>query len=287
MAFLDDIFGAFTGQQAAPQQTIIPTSDLLGQAYGAATAAAPGVIAYNRALAPGLTEIQQGVQEQIFGPAAGALQKGYYQSVLDQLNLGGTVPQDLQDLITTNTLQQLGRSGVGATDLGKIFGARSLLSAGLDLAGQRRAEAGGAVGQLPLSRYTYQADRGFTPSEIGADIRGVQAAQDEYKNLQEDIRRQNFSSLLNTGGRILGTAAGAFGGPLGASIGGSIGGSLFQGSRVGGRPQIGGPQYGIGGGNLNILSSLFGGGGGQFVPGMGGRPDAVTAGGLPFGGLFI
>lgn len=281
-SFFTDLFDAVTGQQSTPQQTIIPTNDLLNQTYSQLSSQAPNVLAYNQRLAPGLTDLQLGVQNQIFGPAAGELQQKTYQSILDNLNMGGSVPPELQDLITTNILQQGTRSGVGTSGVGRLFGARSLLSAGLDLDRQRRQEALGAVSRLPTSSYTYNPQGIMDAGAVAGDIRGVQAAQDELANLTEDIRRQNFSSLLNTGGRIAGTVIGGiYGGAAGAQIGGQIGGSMITGSRVAGQQQ---PQSGGGGGGFtSILSGLMGGGGG----GGGGqaqmRQTAYDQGGISLG----
>lgn len=286
MAFFDDLFDSITNQQATPQQTIIPTSDLLNQSYGMATGLAPQVASLNAAYQPIITGNQLASENQVFGPAANQVQRGAYQSILDNLNLGNGVPADLQDLITTNTLQQLGRSGIGTADAGKLFGARSLLSAGLDLGASRRAEALGASNLLPSSR--------FQPGTVGipdvGNIAGMidqeQAARDDFANLQEDIRRENFSSLINTGGRILGTAVGAvFGGAPGAMIGGNIGGSIGGKTGVAGYnngARIGTPGINSqsGGGFTSILSGLFGGGGAANSVGGGGG----IGGG--FGGLM-
>lgn len=260
MAFLDDLFGSITGQQGTPQQTIIPTADLLRQGYSTATGLAPSVAALNEAYQPIITGNQLASENQVFGPSANLVQQGVYKSILDELNLGNSVSPELQDLITTNTLQQLGSSGIGTADAGKLFGARSLLSAGLDLGRSRRAEALGASNLLPSSRMTPQVQGIPNPMEISGLIEQEQAARDNYANLQEDIRRSNFSSLINTGGRILGTAAGAFfGGPLGASVGGNIGGSLFGKGGVAG-VNSGGQQQGGASPFTSILSGLFGGG---------------------------
>lgn len=265
-SFFGDLFDSITNQQAAPQQTIIPTTDLLNQSYGMATSFAPQVQALNAAYQPIMTGNQLASENQVFGNAANQVQRGAYQSVLDNLNLGNSVPADLQDLITTNTLQQLGQSGIGTADAGKLFGARSLLSAGLDLGASRRAEAMNAASMLPSSTYR--------PGTIGipdvGNIAGMideeQAARDDYANRKENIRRENFSNLINTGGRILGTAAGAYFGAMagdpvgGAQMGGSVGGSLLGHTSVGGYANNNPATSGGGGGGSgfsSILSGLF------------------------------
>lgn len=268
MAFLSDLFDSITNQQATPQQTIIPTSELLGQGYSTATGLAPQVASLNAAYQPIITGNQLASENQVFGSAANQVQRGAYQSILDNLNLGNTVPADLQDLITTNTLQQLGASGIGSADAGKLFGARSLLSAGLDLGAQRRAEAMGASNALPSSRFQPGTVGIPDPMGIAGMIGEETAARDNFANLQEDIRRSNFSSLINTGGRILGTVAGgvagyftgnvAGGAMAGAEIGGRLGGQTgVAGVTPGGMQPSGGGIGGGGGGFTSILSGLF------------------------------
>ncbi len=290
--FLGDLFDSVTNQQATPQQTILDPAQTAAKGYGIATGLAPQVAAYQAAYQPIITGTQLNSENQVFGPQANQLQKGTYQSILDNLNLGSSVPQDLQDLITTNTLSQLGRSGVGTADAGKLFGARSLLSAGLDLGAQRRAEALRATGMLPSSTMTPGNQLGALPNadEYTNALYKQQAQQDQYANIVENTRRENFSNLINTGGRILGTAAGAFfGGPMGAQIGGQIGGSLGGHTGVAGYSSGGGGGGG-GGGFTSILSGLFSGGGGGGSPGLsqgynGGSDSAGGFGGGGFGAI--
>lgn len=294
MAFFDDLFSSITNQQATPQQTIIPTADLLGQGYSTATGLAPQVASLNAAYQPIITGNQLASENQVFGPAANLVQRGAYQSILDQLNLGESVSPELQDLITTNTLQQLGASGVGAADAGKIFGARSLLSAGIDLGRQRRSDAMSASGALPSSRFTPQTIGVPDPFGIAGMIDQEQAKRDEFANLQEDIRRENFSSLVNTGTRILGMVAGGIigaktGDPVGGVMaGGAIGGSILGKGGVRGvgdnQPQQ--SQAGSSGPFTSVLTGIQdffrrnpsgGGGGGTASFGSGGYSSSYPS----------
>lgn len=286
-SFLGDLFDSFTNQQATPQQTIIPTTDLLNRGYSTATGLAPSVAALNAAYQPIITGTQLASENQVFGDAANQVQRGAYQSILDNLNLGNTVSSDLQDLITTNTLQQLGASGIGSADAGKLFGARSLLSAGLDLGAQRRNEALQAAGLLPSSRMTPQVQGIPDPMGIANAIQGEQAAMDQYANIAENTRRNNFSSLINTGTRILGMVAGGIigaktGDPVGGVMaGGAIGGSILGKSGVAGVGQPQAQQSGGGGGFSSILSGLFNRGGSAnsagFTPSAGGGMGGLYA----------
>lgn len=278
MAFFDDLFGGLTGQQATPQQTIIPTGQLLGQAYGTAQGLLPQVGQYNMGLV-NATIPSQLAAETLYDPNAATLRAATSKSILDNLNLGGNLGDELQNQVITNALEGNAATGFGVGQGGRGLVARDLGLTSLDLARQRRAEASGAVGrQTPLNNL-FQPSRGFDVGTIAQSLQAEQAAKDEFANLQEDIRRQNFSSLINTGGRILGTAAGAvFGGGVGAQLGGQIGGSLFTGSRVAGQQQ---PQQG--GGFASILSGLFGGIGGP-QNGIGAQRNiAAEQGGIPLG----
>lgn len=284
--FLSDLFASVTNQQATPQQTIIPTTDLLNRGYSTATGLAPQVAAFNQAYQPIITGNQLASENQVFGGAANQLQRGTYQSILDNLNLGNSVSPELQDLITTNTLQQLGQSGIGSADAGKLFGARSLLSAGLDLGAQRRAEALQATGRLPSSTMQPQVQGIPDPTGISNAIQAEQAAMDQFANVAENTRRNNFSSLINTGTRILGMVAGGIigaktGDPVGGVMaGGAIGGSILGKTGVAGVGQPQAPAPSGGGGFTSILSGLFNRGGKSNSAGGG---NGVGGG---YGGLY-
>lgn len=277
--FFTDLFDAVTGQQAVPQQTIIPTSDLLSQTYGTmAGTVAPGVLAYNRALAPGLTDIQLGVERQ-YDPNIATLRGATTKSILDELNLGGGLGQELQEQVVRNALEGATASGfgspVGLSAGGRGLVARDLGITSLDLARARRGEALQAVRSSPALSSLYQPGGEISPGEVAGSIQGVQAAQDEFANLKEDIRRKNFSSLISTGFKIIGgVVGGIYGGPAGAKMGSDAGGAVIQGSGVGGRSRA--AQGGGSGGNQfsSILSGIGGMGGGG---GGGGYGEAAFA----------
>ena len=275
MAFLSDLFDSVTNQQATPQATILDPAQTAAKGYGIATGLAPQVQSLNNAYQPIITGNQLASENQVFGDAANGVQRGVYQSILDNLNLGNAVPAELQDLITTNTLQQLGSSGIGSADAGKLFGARSLLSAGIDLGASRRNEALRAAGMLPSSTMTPPTIGIPNPDDFTNALYQEQAQKDQMANIAENTRRENFSNLINTGGRILGTAVGAyFGGPMGAKMGADIGGSLGGHTGVAGYGNKG-SGGGSDGGFTSILSGLFK---------NGGRTDNLSAGNTPTGG---
>lgn len=281
-SFFTDIFDAVTGQQATPQQTIIGTNDLLGQSYGALNSTvAPGLVGFNQALAPGLVDVQLGVTNQLDPSILGNL-RGANASILEQLNLGSQMSPELQAEITRNLLATNAATGFGASagGVGNVLYQTASEKENLRRRRQQDALSAGTSGMGLSNRLydpaTYTGLGANLAGGVGADIRGVQAAQDELANLTENIRRQNFSSLLNTGGKILGSVVGGiYGGPAGAQMGGQIGGSLIQGSGVAGQQS----RQAGGGGFSSILSGLGGMFAGQQAGGRGSAGTAQYTGG--------
>lgn len=257
MAFFDDLFGAITGQQSAPQQTIIPTGELFSQAGALLPQFAQANLAYNQALQPGITALQLASEAQQ-DPRLRPLIQATTGSIFDELALGNQISPDLQADITRQLLESGAASGFGVSPAGRGRVISQTASERERIGQQRRAQALGAIPTLRnASPFFEPRETAGLMNTLAGDIRGVQAARDELANVQEDIRRQNFSNLLNTGGKILGSVAGGiFGGPMGAQLGGQIGGSLIQGGGVRGVRQA--PA---GGGFGSILGGLFGGGG--------------------------
>lgn len=284
--FFTDLFDSVTGQQAVPQQTIIPTSELLNQTYATMAGSAPGLINYNRAIAPGLMDVQLGVEKQ-YDPNIASLRTATTKSILDELNLGGTLGPELQEQVVRNALEGASSSGfgspVGLSSGGRGLVARDLGLTSLDLAQSRRGEALGAVRSSPSLSSLFTPQGIMAPETVASSIQGVQAAQDEYANLKEDIRRKNFSSLISTGFKIIGgVVGGAFGGPAGAQMGMSAGGGVIQGSGVRGVNR--GDSGGGGGGFSSILSGIGGMGGGGGGGSIGGPDYGIGSGSFSAGG---
>lgn len=313
MAFLDDLFdpeniwNSFTGQQQVPVSNIIGTNDAFGQAFGALNSTvAPGILGFTSALAgvPGATSIPGiglGVNNQIspyINQNVNLAQQGFF----DRANRGGDFSPQMRAEINRQLLQT--RSGLGASEagLGNIIYRGALERDAAERQAFSDAAAAGSQG-FGLGRQLYNPDLyaqlGLNQANaMVGDIRNVQANRDNLTNLENNIVAENRNEIYSKGAQILGMIGGGFigsamGNPVGGvQAGGAFGSNLFTGGGVQGYGQnaIGGPQYGIGNpGNLftSILNFGFGGGGGQFVPGAGGRPNAVTAGALPFGGAFV
>lgn len=256
MAFLTDIFNSFTGQQPTPQSTIIDTNQMLQGGLGTLQGLTPQLNAISGQLGAGMTANQLANENSIFGPAANQLQQGAYSSILDQLNMGENLSPALTNDITRKLYESGAASGFGTTNAGRGNIILQTGLAGEQRGQQRRNEALRAVGLLPSSTSQYNPnplDVLGQGSQIGADIRNVQAAQDNYKNTVEQIKADNFSSLLNTGTRLLGGVAGGF---IGAATGNPVGGAMAGmtvGGSVFGRPKS---QGAFGSGSTGLFNFL-------------------------------
>lgn len=276
-----DTFDAITGQQITPQQTIIPTSDLISQTGALLPQLAGAEIAYNQALAPGIAGVKLGVANQ-FDPSLLALQRQGTAATLAQLGMGESLSPELTADIQRKLLETGSATGFGVSPAGI---GNVALQTGLEGEARgiaRRAEAQraattglGIADSLYQTRSPFGAAPGLT---LAGDIRGVQAAQDEMANLKEDIRRQNFSNLLSTGFRIAGgVIGGIYGGAAGAQAGQAAGGGVIQGSSVRGVDRGQASGGGLGG----MFSGLFSGGGGGGASQGAMRSAAFEQGGVP------
>lgn len=256
---------------------LMSTQDLFDNAGGMLPGIAGYEVAYNQALQPGLTGVQLNAEQQI-APGTFDLRRGSIAARQRDLDLGYRLPPELQDLVLTNALQGLTSSGAGASNLGMLFGARSLAGAGLDR-GEARIAAAERASQFRPDYFTPRQPFGSTPGMLVAgDIRGREAAIIDQMNLQQQLAdaasqkaSQDQSNMFTS---LLGQAAGMMGGASGG------GGMMSMGG--GGASTIGGPNQGIGsattGGSTGgfDISKIFAGG-------KWGQPSSVKAEGYPVG----
>lgn len=251
--FFGDLFNSFTGQ--APQTNYNPLSpqEGLNQAYGIAQNLVPQYASLNQALQPVSTGLQLNNENQIYGPQANQLRQGTYQSILDNLNLKGALDPSVAADITRKLFESGAASGFGASAAGR---GNVNLQTGLEQQARydrARAEALNATSILPTSRYSYNPVGTPNPESIYGQLQQQNQIQNQVDNQNELIRQQNFTNLLNTGGRLLGAGiGGAVGGPFGAMAGGQIGGSIFAGP--GGTKEA---QAGQAAGIQSILQGIF------------------------------
>lgn len=222
----------------------ISTQDLFSQAGGMLPQLAGYEVAYNQALQPGLTGVQLNAEQQI-APGTFDLRRDALAARQRDLDLGYRLPPELLDLVTTNALQGLTSSGAGASNLGMLFGARSLAGAGLDR-GEARIANALAASQFRPDYFTPRQPFGSDPGlSIAADIRGVEKFGADLDFLNQERAAASSQKQSDTFTSLLGTAAsmyGSGGGGMGGGSGGMDYSKLFKTGSA-----IGGAQYGIGG----------------------------------------
>lgn len=204
------LFGGLTGQQPTPQSTIIDTRQMLQGGLNQLQDVTPQLNTISGQLGAGMTKNQLANESTIFGPSANQLQQQTYSSILDQLKMGESLSPELTNDITRKLYESGAASGFGASSAGR---GNVILQTGLEgekRGMQRRNEALNAVGLLPSSRSQYNPnplDVLGQGEALGNDIREVQQAKDDYANEVQQIKANNFTSLLNTGAKLLGIGA--------------------------------------------------------------------------------
>lgn len=269
-----NMFGGGGGEQAA--QPLATTSDVLGNASGLAMGLAPTMVNFNDLVSRGYANTGLGIEEMI-SPGTFGLRRDALGSIQKELNLGSSIPPELQNLLTQKSLERGSSAGAGTSDFGFNISLDDLLSTGIDLGRQRRMDA---LAASPYQQYVQTQDPSGLISGIAQDIRGREAAMNAQARIEQNQKSQKSQQLFKTGLSIAGTVAGGFfgsaGGPLGTIAGASAGGAL--GNMAGGM-LFGGEQGGMGGGGGNQFTSLLSG-----LGGMGGGGGVSTPGINPAGG---
>lgn len=256
MGLFDDVFNSLTGQQAIPQATILDPNQLLAQSYGAMSAQLPALNSYNQQLALGNATAQLGYENAI-NPYAAPVRESAFKSVFE--NLQNPLTDAERADISRQVAEAGALSGFGASAAGI---GRNALMTGLqerELKRQAQQDALGAASQLALTGAGFSPTQGLNVGGVADLFQQQQSAKDQLAYVQEQARQENFSSLLNTGTKILGGIAGGFigsamGNPVGGALGGAAAGSTVFG-RAGGQNQ-----------SLGLLAGLFGQMGGSNTP---------------------
>lgn len=281
--FFGNLFDAVTGQKRLAPYSELTLQNAIDQSV---PLAANANIKYNDILQPALT--RQGLaSSNTVDPYANQLEQATSKSVLDQLNLGGQLPAEIQQQVQRSALQSGVASGLGISPAGRTVVARDLGLTGLDLLNQRlsRAQQWAPQASNLASRF-FMPQLPFNPANVTNSLEEQNQAEQERAAQAFYNDKSNFANMLNTGGRLLGTVAGGvFGGPMGAQMGGQIGGSLFQNPYSGNTQQSGGGFSSLlnSPGGMNLLSGIFGGkGGGGAGGGLMTGADSFGSGGLAF-----
>lgn len=248
-SFLDELGMTIFGQQELPDYQQVSSADLLGRAQGLL----PQIGAFNQAVGQqqvGLIPIEQQLRAGRFGSAINPLQEAYTNNILANLNLGSSLPQDLQQEVIRGALQGAAASGFGLSPGGRALVGRDLGLSSLEIGKQRRQEALSALQAFPGQRVEGQ----FSPVRA-LDLERASIDESNFRRAQEaGLRNANRAAIISSisqyaelGGSVVGSAFGsAFGTKgYGSAIGGALKGLGGSGGGAGA-----GMSYPTGGGNV-------------------------------------
>lgn len=255
-SFLDELGMTLFNQQEAPEYQQVSSQDLLGRAAGLL----PQIGAFNQQYAQqqlGLVPIENQIRAGRFGTAINPLQEAYTSNILNNLNLGNALPEDVQQQAIRGALQGSAASGFGLSPGGRALAARDLGLTSLQVGQQRRDEALGALRAFPGER----VKEAMSPMTA----LGLERAQIDEANFQRakeaGLRNANRQAIVSSisqyaelGGSVVGSA---FGSAFGTKGWGEAGSGILKG--IGGA--AGSAGGGGGGGDLTI------GGGGRSIGG--------------------
>lgn len=234
--FFGNILKGFFGQSDIPDQARFSANSVLEDVSALSPKLAAETVAFNRATALPMERLAREV-EDIYDPNQGQLREQTTKSILDELGLGGQLPQDVQEIVLRNAFSKGGMSGIGGSQMGRNLAARDLGLTSLDLLNQRIGRAASYTRSAPRP---FQERSFLTPGNLAqTQISGTEAANqaDAYS---ASLRSQNNQNVIKSLGNLAGyIVAGAMGGP-GASIGplgGGIGG-MFSKIPMGGMTGI-------------------------------------------------
>lgn len=249
-SFLDDIGNTIFQQQDLAEFQQVSPADLLSRASGLL----PQIGAFNLAAAQqqaGLVPIENQIRGLRYGEAINPLQATYTQNILDNLNMGNQLPDDVQQQVIQNALQGSAASGFGLSPGGRALVGRDLGLTSLDIGGQRRNEALNALKAFPGERIqpALSPMTALDLEQQSIDVANQRRAQ------EAGVRNSNRMAVMSSLAQYA---------ELGGSVFGSAVGSAFG-------------TKGIGTGFSSILSGLGKGGGGTQAM----REIASQRGGVP------
>lgn len=241
-SFLDEIGKTIFGQQDAADYKQYNAGEQLAAAQGLL----PQIGSFNQQVAQqqlGLIPIQNQMRGALYGQAINPLQSTYTQSILDNLNLGNQLPADVQQQVIQNALQGSAASGFGLSPGGRGLVGRDLGLSSLQIGGQRRAEALGA-----LNSFRAPELQGQLSPTTALDMQMNELQSQNFKSAQDaSLRNANRAAIISSLSQYA---------ELGGSVFGSAVGSAFG-------------TKGMGSGFSAILGGLGKGGAGRFSAGEG------------------
>lgn len=263
-----DFLGGMLGQRDIPEYRAVSPEQKVAAMRGSVGPLADVNIAWNNRLAPAYAR-NSNVVEDIYDPTQRPLREATSKSILDELNLGGSLSQDDQDMVIQKALQGNVASGFGVSPGGRGLVARDLGLRAQDLRDKRIGTAANYTLATPKGYQMYQPQTITDPTDVANWMSEDAANENSYNTFSSLLQSQNDK---NAAGGILGMAGSIFGGIGGMTGGGTGGGGI--GGIMGGGGGGGAAAGGIGGsGGQGGFGGLFGG-----LFGGGGTPSSVKAG---------
>lgn len=227
-SFLDELGMTIFGQQELGDYDQVSSADLLGRAQSLL----PQIGSFNQAVGQqqvGLIPIEQQLRAGRFGSAINPLQEAYTSNILANLNLGSSLPQDLQQEVIRGALQGSAASGFGLSPGGRALVGRDLGLSSYNIGKDRRNEALNALQAFPGQRVEGQLN---PITALNLERNSIDEAN--FRRSQEaGLRNANRAAIISSiseyaklGGAVIGTAVGSAFGTTGwgSSLGGVMGG---------------------------------------------------------------
>lgn len=217
-----NILSGLLGQQRIPNFSNPSLGDLIQQTQANVPAAADLDASFNARLAPQLMDTQLGVERQ-YDPNAAAVRSGASHAILDQLNLGGSLPPDVQAAILQAGFQTGQGAGVGPSGAGRNLVARDIGTTSQDLLNQRIGQAANWARSGPSLNQLYSPTVDITPGSMMGFNTARTNAQNNYDQMVAQLKTANDFNAINTpiqiGSAAAGTAVGSAFGTTGMGSG--------------------------------------------------------------------
>lgn len=206
------LIGGALGQQVLPGLNTVAPGQYMSTLAQYAPQAANINLDYNKILGPGYANLYNQV-EDIYDPKQRALRSATTNSILDELNLGGSLSPETVKQVQQKSLQTSGASGFrGGSPIGLGLVARDLGQTMEDLRNKRQAMAAGYVRSAPKGNQIFQAESVANPADAANLLVGNSNQQNAYNTFASELGAKNAQNaaggLFDLGGMISGVFSG-------------------------------------------------------------------------------
>lgn len=186
-----DILAGIFGQREKPNISFLNPEEILAKVSGQM----PQLAALAKTQAEGGARAQRAA-EDIFDPYQAPLRHETSQAILDDLRLGGELPDDVRRTILQRSLERGSAAGFGASPAGRNLTARDLGLTSLDLRNLRLDRAGQFARSAPVLDQIFNPSSAIGPQDFANLILQNQADQNRLKQTQADTRTQNRMNMI-------------------------------------------------------------------------------------------